>query len=144
MEAGVANHVSQHRYTMAIAVLRQVKQAISNLNSKEVRQMAERPVCIGLVAASAESMGRMETYFAPPHLSPNRRAEAVRMLVRGAHSGCDVQIYETGLLRPAKTFSFDPDAPDDCVRRIIRAHEDLALPLARTLYPFRKPVSHHM
>ncbi|HWZ29871.1 MAG TPA: hypothetical protein VNX18_00965 [Bryobacteraceae bacterium] len=129
---------------MAIAVLRQVKQALSNLSAKEVRAAAEKPVCVGLVAASAESMGRMETYFAPPHLSPNRRAEAVRLLVRGSHSGCDVEIYESNLLRPARAFSFDPDAPDDCIRRIIRVREDLSLPLARTLYPFRKPVSHHM
>ena len=106
--------------------------------------MAERPICVGLVAASAESMGRMETYFAPAHLSPNRRAEVVRLLVRGSHSGCDLEIYESGLLRPARAFSFDLDAPDDCVRRILRAREDLALPLARSLYPFRKPVSHHM
>ncbi len=129
---------------MAIAVLRQVKQAISNLSAKEVKDIAERRICVGLVAASAESLGRMETYFAPPHLSPARRAEAVRMLVRGSHSGCDVQIYESGLLRPANAFSFDPDEPERCVRRIVKAREDIALPLARSLYPFRKPVSHHM
>jgi hypothetical protein len=129
---------------MALAVLRQVKQAISNLSVKEVRQMAERPICVGLVASSSESMGRMETFFAPPHLSPNRRAEAVRLLVRGAHSGCDLQIYESGLLRPANSFSLDLDSPDDCIRRIIKNREDLALPLARALFPFRKPVSHHM
>ena len=51
---------------MAIAVLSQVKKALSNLNSREVRAAAERPVTIGLVGASAESLGRMETYFAPP------------------------------------------------------------------------------
>ena len=128
---------------MAIAVLRQVKQALSNLNAKEVRAAAERPVCIGLVAASAESLGRMETYFAPAHLSPARRAEAVRSIVRGSHSGCDIEIYESNLLRPPHAFSFDPDSPDNCIRRIIKAREDLALPLARTFFPFRKPVSHH-
>ena len=94
---------------MAIAVLRQVKQALSNLSAREIRQQAERPVCVGLVAASAESMGRMETYFAPPHLSPGRRAESVRSLVRGSHSGCDLEIYESNLLRPARAFSFDPE-----------------------------------
>jgi hypothetical protein len=128
---------------MALAVIRQVKQALTNLNPKEVRLAAERPVCIGIVAASAESLGRMETYFAPPHLSADRRAQAVRLLVRGHATGCDLQIYESNLLRPRDAFSFDPDAPDDCVRRIMRAREDLMLPLARTLYPFRKPVSHH-
>jgi hypothetical protein len=129
---------------MALAVLRQVKEALSNLNSKEIRHMAEKPVCVGLVAASAESLGRMETYLAPPHLSPSRRAEAVRLLVRGSRSGCDIQIYEDGLLRPANAFSFDFDSPDDCIRRVVKKREDLALPLARSLYPFRKPVSHHM
>src|SRR5215813_9886333 len=119
MEAGSAGDVpgrfwgvAQSRETMAIAVIRQVKQALSNLNPKEIRHVAERPVCVGLVAASAESMGRMETYFAPAHLSPGRRAEAVRSLIRGSHSGCDIEIYESNLLRPGRAFSFDPDSPD--------------------------------
>jgi hypothetical protein len=86
----------------------------------------------------------METFFAPPHLTPDRRAEAVRMLVRGNSFGCDIEIFESSLLRPGKAFSFDPEAPDDCIRRILRTHEDLMLPLARTLYPFRKPASHHV
>src|SRR6202051_4491696 len=104
---------------MALAVLGQVKRALSNLNPRDVREIAERPVTIGLVASSPESLGRMETYFAPSHLSPDRRAEAVRMLIRGNTPGnapgCDLAIYEDSLLRPAKAFSFDPDAPDDCV-----------------------------
>jgi hypothetical protein len=129
---------------MASAAFRQVKQALGGLNPKEVREAAERPVRVGIVAASAESLGRIETYFVPAHLSQDRRAEAVQLLVRGSCSGCDVEIYESPLLRPARAFSFDPDAPDDCVRRILRAREDLMLPLARSLYPFRKPVAHHM
>ncbi len=129
---------------MALAVLSQVKKAISSLNSRDVREAAERPVTVGLVAASAESLGRMETYFAPPHLSPERRVQAVQLLVRGGSPDCSINIYESNLLRPADAFSFDPDAPDDCVRRILRAREDLALPLARSLYPFRKPAAHRL
>jgi hypothetical protein len=129
---------------MASAGLRHVKQALAGLNPRDVRESAERPVRVGIVAASAESLGRIETYFVPPHLSQDRRAEAVQLLVRGSCAGCDVEIYESSLLRPPRAFSFDPDAPDDCVRRIVRAREDLMLPLARSLYPFRKPVAHHM
>jgi hypothetical protein len=129
---------------MALAVLRQVKRALSNLNPREVRETAERPVRVGLVAASTESLGRMETYFAPPHLSPDRRVEVVHTLVRGGGFGCDIEVYESSLLRPTKSFAFDPEAPEDCVRRILRLREDLMLPLARTLYPFRKPASHHI
>jgi len=129
---------------MAVPVIRQVKNALSNLNPKDVRELAERPICVGLVAASEEALGRMETFFAPPHFSPERRARAARLLVRGGGSGCDVEIYESSLLRPSRAFSFDPEAPDDCVRRILRAREDLALPLARNFYPFRKQASHHL
>jgi len=144
MEEGFAGNVPYPFYAMAIAVLRQVKRALSNLNPRDVRATADRPVRIGLVAASAESMGRMETYFAPAHLSPQRRAEVVRMLVRGGGFGCDIEIYESSLLRPTRAFSFDPEAPEDCVRRILRTREDLTLALARNLYPFRKPAAHHV
>ena len=129
METGSADNVPGSFLfdAMAIAVLSQVKRALSNLNPAQVREEAERPVIVGLVAASAESLGRMETYFAPPHLSPSRRAQSVRMLVRGSASGCDVEIYESSLLRPGAAFSFDTEAPDDCVRRILRARDDLAI-----------------
>ena len=129
---------------MALAVLRQVKRALSNLNPRELRETAERPVRVSLVAASQESLGRMESYFAPPHLSPDRRTEALRMLVRGSAFGSDIEIFESSLLRPGRAFSFDPEAPDDCIRRILRSREELMLPLARSLHPFRKPASHHI
>jgi hypothetical protein len=126
---------------MAVAVLRQLKQALSTLNPNELREQAERPLRVGLIAADAEELGEMEQFFAPAHFSPERRAEASRLLVRGGGPGCDLQIYHTSLLRPAKTFSFDPEAPDDCVRAILRSREDLMLPLARQLSPFRRPAA---
>lgn len=129
---------------MAGAVIRQVKQALASLNPRDVRDLAERPIRVGLVAASEESLGRMESFFAPPHFSAERRAHSSRLLIRGGGPGCDVEIYESSLLRPARAFSFDPEAPESCVRRILRAHEELALPLARNFYPFRKPASHHI
>jgi hypothetical protein len=129
---------------MALAVFRQIRQALVNLKPSEVRAEASRPVRVGLVAASQESLGSMERFFAPPHLSPERRAEALRMLIRGNCPSCDVQIYESSLLRPSRVFSFDPEAPQDCVRRIVRKREDLMLPLARHLEPFRKEVAHHV
>ena len=147
METGAAGYVPgsvSPIAAMALAVFRQVRQALVNLNPAEVRAQADRPVRLGLVAASREALGSMETFFAPHHLSPERRAEAVHILIRGGGPSCDVQIYESSLLRPAKAFSFDPEAPEDCVRRIVRKREDLMLPLARRLDPFRKEVAHHV
>jgi hypothetical protein len=129
---------------MALAVLRQLKQALSTLNPNELREQAERPIRVGLVAASAEELGEMEQFFAPAHFSPDRRAQATRVLVRGGGPECDINIYHTSLLKPAKAFEFDPEAPEDCIRAIIRSHEDLVIPLARQLEPFRKPVSHRI
>jgi hypothetical protein len=129
---------------MALAVLRQIKNALSALNPRELRESAERPVRVGLIGTSPESLGQMETYFAPPGFSLDRRAEAARILVRGGGPQCNIEIYDSSILRPSKAFSFDPDEPEGCVRRILRSREDLMLPLARRLYPFRKPVSHHI
>jgi uncharacterized protein (DUF697 family) len=55
-----------------------------------------------------------------------------------------VVIYDSSLLRPAKAYSFDPEAPGDCVRKILRDRQDLMLPLARNLYPFRQPAAHRI
>jgi hypothetical protein len=127
---------------MALAVLRQIKGALSSLNPRAVREDADRQVRVCLITASPETLGRMETFFAPPHFSMERRAEAVRLLTRGPALGCDIEVYDSSLLRPSKGFALDLDSPDDCIRRILKKREDLMLPLARHLYPFRKPAAH--
>ncbi len=118
-----------------------IKRAIANLNPAEVQEAASQPVRIGMVAATHDSLGRMESYFIPPHLSPQRRAASARMLLRDGTGDCDVVIYESCLLRPANAFSFDLENPEDCVKEILRRRDDLSLALARQFYPFRKPAA---
>ncbi len=127
---------------MSIAILRQIKRALTNLNPEDVRREAERPVTIGVIASSPEALGRMEAYLAPPHMSPERRAEALRSIIRNGVQ-CDVVFYESSLLAPQglgpKTaFPFDFDTAELCVRKVLAARGDLALPLARRFFPFRK------
>jgi hypothetical protein len=129
---------------MALTALRQIRQALATLNPRELRETAERPVRVGLVAPSADALGAMETYFAPSHFSAERRAEAAQILVRGGGKNCDIEIYDSSILRPAKAFSFDPESPEQCVRRILKAREEYAVPLARRLDPFRRPAAHHI
>ena len=133
---------------MPIPVLHQVKQALANLNPAEVRDSALKPVRVGLVAASHDSLSQMEAYLVPPHLSAQRRLEALPMIQRGIHRGggeeCDIEIYEASLLRPAGAFSLDLEAPEDCLRAILRRRDDLLLPLSRQFYPFRKPAAQHV
>jgi hypothetical protein len=127
-----------------MVVLSQIRQALSTLSPHTLRQAADRPIRVGLIAPTADALGQMETFFAPPHYTPSRRAEASRMLIRGGGKDCDVEIYDSSILRPTKAFSFDPESPDTCIRRVLRAREDLMLPLARHLYPFRKPAAHRI
>lgn len=129
---------------MPLSVFRQIRQGFAHLNPQEVRAAGEKPVRIGLVAASQDSLSRMETYLVPPHLSAQRRAESARMLIRGGGRACDIEIYDSSLLVPNGAFSLDLDAPEDGLRRILRKREDLMLPLARTFYPFRKLASNHV
>jgi hypothetical protein len=120
-----------------LAFQRHVKQALANLSSSQVRQDAGRSVRIGLIAPSDREMGEIETYLVPFHLSARRRAEAASMLIRGGGPNCDLEIYSDSLLHPFNAFSFDPDDPDACGRRILRQREDLMLPLARNFFPLR-------
>jgi hypothetical protein len=127
-----------------LALQRQVKRALSNLNPAQIREKASREVRIGLVAPTASQLGEMETYLVPPHLSPRRRTEALGMLIRGGGAECDVEIYSDSLLRPASAFSFQSNDPDRCGKKIVRQREDLVLPLARHFYPLRNLAVHHM
>lgn len=122
-------------------VFGEIKRAIANLNPAEVQESASKPVRIGLVAASHDSLGRMESYFIPPHLSAQRRAESARLLMRDGTGDYEIVIYESCLLRPTNAFTFDFENPEDCVRDILRQRNDLSLPLARQFYPFRKPAA---
>lgn len=122
---------------MSILVFRQLKRALSNLNPADVRAEAARPVRIGLIASSPEMLGRMETFLAPPHLSPERRTEALRAISRGT-ANADIVLVEPALLGPVGSFPLDLDAPDECILDVLKERDDLKLPLARLFYPFRK------
>jgi hypothetical protein len=134
MEAGIE---SGSEANMSLAIFRQIKHALTNLNPADVRDEAARPVRIGLIASSPEMLGRMEAFLAPAHLSPERRTEALRSIIRNG-ADCNVVLYESSLLGPKGAFPFDPQTPEDCVNRVLNEREELMLPLARRFFPFRK------
>ncbi len=131
---------------MSLGVLKEIRQAISNLNPDDVRKEAERPIRIRLVAASPEMYGRMESFLVPMDLSARRRAEISRLILRGGtphpnDSGhADLEIWEESLLQPTDAFSFSAVNPEHTVGKILDQRPDLRLPLARTFPPFRGPV----
>ena len=124
--------------------IRQIRSAVSLLDPQEVRNQAERPLAIGLVASTSAGYADMEDFLAPPEVS---REERVRLMEKLSREGdpvaadeVDLFLYEEGLPCPSNAFTFHRSHPEITVEEIVEAREDLRLALAHTFVPFRKPV----
>jgi hypothetical protein len=128
-------------------VLFQIKQAISHLNPKEVREMADRLATIELYASSVDAYRQMEEFFAPAEtLSAAKRAQ-MSQLVRRAGETAEpglIRVYEAGLPHEAGGFTFDRSNPKQIVTDILEHHPELSVSLARQIHPFRYPVTNEI
>jgi uncharacterized protein (DUF697 family) len=129
---------------MSLQIAKQLRGAIANLNPGHVRELAERPLDILLVATSSAAYARMEDFFAPAGISRAKRIDIFQMLHRASDPaevpGYDLEIYEEGIDRPQEAFTFYPQQPEFLVDDILYRREELGLPLARHFPPFRPPV----
>jgi len=135
---------------MSINVLKNIKEALANLNPQEVRDHVERPIRLLLYSSDEAGYRTMEQFFAPPELSLQKRAEVESILVRGFQSDglsqpTDVPIYFGPMGREIlkskpKPFAFDRDRPEHTINEILKQRPELAIPLARHILPFRQPV----
>ena len=124
--------------------IKQAKSALSLLNPDEVRQRANRPLVVGLVAEGSAAYADMEDFLMPPEVTHGKRIEVMQSVHRACDSGIpekyDLVLYEQGLPCPVTAFTFFRDDPGRTVEEIIGARDDLELALARSFYPFRRPV----
>ena len=124
--------------------IKQAKSAISLLNPNEVRQRAERPLLVGLVAPDSAAYAEIEDFLTPAAVSHDQRMKVMQSVYRASDQGIpdryDLVLYDRGLPCPASAFTFFRDDPDRTVEEIVSARDDLWLVLARNFYPFRKPV----
>jgi hypothetical protein len=128
---------------MGIQGLINIKQAISTLNSKQVRELADQHVIVGLHAATPESYARMENFLLSD-LGPARRQDSSRLIVRDpgsilGQSNADINIYDEGVIAPARGLIYYPDRPKILVDKVLSAYPNLSMPLARSFKPFRDP-----
>ncbi len=123
-------------------MIKQLKDAISNLNPQEVREITERPLSITLHASTTNMYEEMESFFAPPEVSPQRRSELRHVLQRTGDSTLPpvLDVFEEGISHPRSGFVYYPNNPKRVVWEIMQRHPDLQLSLARHIYPFREPV----
>ncbi|MGA2326117.1 MAG: hypothetical protein ABSH05_07500 [Bryobacteraceae bacterium] len=129
---------------MATGIYSKIRTAFRNLKPREVRELAGRPLRVGLIASSRERYAELEDALAPPGASHARRLELARVLDRaddpGAFEQFDLLLCEEELLCPPGAFRFDSSDPGRTVRQVLAARKDLELALARHLEPFRRPV----
>jgi hypothetical protein len=127
---------------MGLESLLHIKKALGMLNSKQVREMGERSLRVGLHAASQQSYQRMEHFFLRD-LSPARRKQSAVLLTRapfqpGARP-VDVEVYGEDVPAPSGALVFRPDHSRLFVVKALAQHPDVALVLARSFLPFRRP-----
>jgi hypothetical protein len=130
---------------MAVAqIFQQIRKAITQLNPNEVRQAAERPLLVRLVAPSEAAYEEMESFLLPDSISRERLDEIRRYLRWGgeeAASRDEIVIYHRDSPGPAGRLLFDPAKPHALVRRVLAERQEQGLALARCFPPFREPVT---
>ena len=113
---------------MGTKMIKQLRDAISNLNPQEVREIADRPVSITLVASSIAMYEEMEAFFAPvAEVSPQKRSDLRHILKRAGTEAIQrlgdttfpgaFEIYEEGISHPNYAFVYHPSNPQ---RRVAR------------------------
>src|SRR5580704_11902797 len=124
--------------------LKHAKSAFSLPSPEEVRARAERPLLVGLVAEGSPAYADIEDFLTPSPVSHEKRMQTMQSVFRACDPGIpqkyDLVLYEQGLPCPESAFTFFREDPRRTVDEILSAREDLSLALARSFYPFRKPV----
>lgn len=127
---------------MGTKMLKQLRDAISTLNPHDVREAANRPVSVELVASTPAMYDEMERFFIPPGLSDAKRQQSQGVVFRateGRPAGI-VQIYYEGLPHGPEAFTFYRTEPHRTIEEILDARDDLSIALARRVPAFRDPV----
>ena len=130
---------------MHIPALGQIRDALRTLNPDEVREMAEKPITFGILAADLGAAEAMTATLAPGEITSHQRAEAerrmMRVLAEEDFSRANVGFAEAGVPHPAHFYVFDELHPDVAVNALLDENEDLWLPLGRWFPGIRPEVT---
>jgi len=130
-------------YTQGVALtpISQINQALKTLNPNHVREMAERPITLGVLAADDAFAADIFSFLLPSDLSDDRMREAGKRILRVAEEAdferATLGLSEPGVPHPAHFYRFDRRDLDKVVRQILKAHPEDALALSRWFPAFR-------
>jgi hypothetical protein len=126
----------------AARMITQIRDALSNLNPSEVRELARRPVSIELFASTPRIQEEMANYFVPASPIAETHIDAPGVVrAPDSHAPAVLRIYEEGLPPSPGGFIYRRAKPEQVVCEIISSHPDLKIALARKYTAFRKPVA---
>lgn len=127
---------------MSVHGLVSIRNAISRLNPKQVREITEHQLHIALFSANTDGYQRMEDFFLR-ELSPSRRRISTGALTRGPDpqhlQHFDFAVYDETVFAPAGALVFEAQRPHAFIRRVLDKHYDLGVALAKNFLPFRRP-----
>lgn len=125
---------------MSFEGLVQIKKAIGMLSPKEVRELGQRDVHIGIHASDHASLNRMEDFLLSG-LRPLRRRASADLILRNPRSTnqASVNIYDAAMPAPPKSLIYLPEQPSLVVVKTLKSFPDLGIALARSFQPFRGP-----
>jgi uncharacterized protein (DUF697 family) len=127
-----------------LQMMKQARAAFSLLSADEIRQRAEKPVHIGLVADGSAAYAEMEEFLVPstlPRAEWRRRMSQIHRANDADVPGkVDLVLYEPGLACPQGAYTFHRDHPEATIQEILADKGDLDLALGRQFPAFRRPV----
>jgi hypothetical protein len=116
-----------------LSLLKDIRNAYSNLNPDSVRALAARTISIGVIAANDSSYHYIRKFLQPSGGTVQQVAES------GDVNGFDIVICEPGVPCPAHSFVFHPRDTARTVEEILEARDDMEVALARNFLAFRDP-----
>jgi uncharacterized protein (DUF697 family) len=127
-----------------LKVIKQARTAFSLLSADEIRQQAETPIHIGLVADGSDAYREMEEFLVPSALARPEWRRRMSQIHRANDPDVPIQVeivlYETGLVCPEGAYSFHRGHPATTVSEILAEKSDLDLAFGRQFPAFRRPV----
>lgn len=120
---------------MALSVLKDIRRIYAGLNPAGIRSAADQELKIGLQASTEEGFQSLERFF-----GSRRNTRRIDKSASGS-STFDLILCEAGLSVLPNGHTFDPGDAEALADRIVGAHPDIELALARTFPRFRKAVS---
>jgi hypothetical protein len=119
---------------MNFSLIKDIRNAYTNLKPGSVRDLAERGVSIGIITSADEKADFVRSFLGPTEAMVERVTEMA------PPENFALLLAEPGLPRPHGAFEFRFSNPDSTLESILDTHQELEVALARNYPAFREKV----